>query len=691
MNANYSRITTTGLRHIRCRQAVCLVACSLILTLAVQAADKADKEQQGVPVATFDSLEHNFGVAWFGETLEHTLTVTNTGTAPLEILRVKPTCGCTLTGRYPTRLAPGEQGKIPFSLDSRRLPAKPFNKPVRITTNDPNNSKVNLVLKGVLKHYIKVDPISASFGRVYGDKPQTKVLTITNNTQTPLHMDLALPPEPRQFTYKLVELEAGVRYEMHVSTIPTTEAGLLKETAKITTNIEKQKTIDIRASASVPERLDVSPTTINIPPPREGEAGRPLRKTIRVSNYGPTPVHVLGVTSDDPEHIKLDRDTLVDGKNYRIMAEFAVGYLPPPNGHTITITTDDKTKPSLTVPVRQPRPRKRATEQREYPAEQLTGKAAPDFTLTLADETTQTKETLAGKIVVIDFFAGNCPHSKRQLRAVDDVRRRYESKGVEFFYVSQTMRGKFFEREQLTKLFEDIDVSGTLVVDPGNTIGPLFKATSYPTLVIIGKTGQIEAVDVGNVPHLDTQLATQLDALRAGRPVPKAVWTAPREKSRRPAMQLIGKPAPSFTLKAMDDSTISSEDFKTSQATVLNFVAPNCPYSRRQLPQVEQLRKAYESRGVRFVNVAQKMRQAFTPEHVRDTFEALGVHATLAYDADNVVGRKYKAVSYPTLVVIDGKGEVKNAYVGDRKGLTKVLGRELDRILAAPTGAAGKK
>ncbi len=47
--------------------------------------------QEGQPKAVYPAAVHDFGTVERGDTLEHTFIVRNEGTAPLEIVSVKPT------------------------------------------------------------------------------------------------------------------------------------------------------------------------------------------------------------------------------------------------------------------------------------------------------------------------------------------------------------------------------------------------------------------------------------------------------------------------------------------------------------------------------------------------------------------------------------------------------------------------
>ena len=55
--------------------------------------DKSQQEQvpaQGHPKISFDATKHNAGEVWEGAVVSHTFIVKNTGTAQLDITKVKP-------------------------------------------------------------------------------------------------------------------------------------------------------------------------------------------------------------------------------------------------------------------------------------------------------------------------------------------------------------------------------------------------------------------------------------------------------------------------------------------------------------------------------------------------------------------------------------------------------------------------
>ena len=180
------------------------------------------------------------------------------------------------------------------------------------------------------------------------------------------------------------------------------------------------------------------------------------------------------------------------------------------------------------------------------------------------------------------------------------------------------------------------------------------------------------------------RMGEQLDAAIAGKPFPK--YSDAKPKSRRPAEDLVGKPAPSFSLKTVGGKAIGSEGFAKHTATVLNFVAPNCGFCKRQLPNVEKIRAEYEAKGVRFVNVAETMRKEYTIEETIDVFKKAGSGLELAKDDGNKVGRSYKAVSFPTMIVVGKNGKIANVNIGAKPNIDTLLKGQLDALIKAAKG-----
>jgi len=339
-------------------------------------------------------------------------------------------------------------------------------------------------------------------------------------------------------------------------------------------------------------------------------------------------------------------------------------------------------------PVPTPPPERVAQQQppRATP-ESLVGKPAPTFTLdTVEGKKLGTAELASAPATILNFFAPNCGFCKKQIPRMEEVRKKYADKGVRFVNVSQNMRQPFTQ-EQVMETLKGLGYQGEVAINHENTVGGMFNASGFPTMVVLGKNGKVEAVNVGNVADLDTRLPGQLDAIIEGKPIPQQFATAqppatpPTQPQKRPAEELVGQLSPEFTITTLDGKSVSNADFAKSPATVLNFVAPNCGFCKKQLPTVEKVRQEYEAKGVRFVNVSQTMRQEFTTEQMVETFKGVGSQLELAKDEGNKVGQMFKAMSYPTMVVIGSDNKIAHVNVGAIPDIDSRLKTQLDGLI----------
>lgn len=73
-----------------------------------------------IPLTTisFKEVEFDFGKIKQGETVKHVFEFTNTGSNPLVLENVKPSCGCTALDWPHDAIAPGKTGKIEAQFNS---------------------------------------------------------------------------------------------------------------------------------------------------------------------------------------------------------------------------------------------------------------------------------------------------------------------------------------------------------------------------------------------------------------------------------------------------------------------------------------------------------------------------------------------------------------------------------------------
>lgn len=76
-----------------------------------------------LPVMTFDKKMHDFGIIKEGDVVSTTFEFTNSGKAPLVIVSMKGSCGCTVANDWPKEPIPvGGKGTFTVKFNSKGKP-----------------------------------------------------------------------------------------------------------------------------------------------------------------------------------------------------------------------------------------------------------------------------------------------------------------------------------------------------------------------------------------------------------------------------------------------------------------------------------------------------------------------------------------------------------------------------------------
>lgn len=122
---------------------------SLLMLTSVSSALNAGKPAEGKPEITFSETVHDFGViSEDGGPVSHNFEFTNTGDAPLMIVRASASCGCTRPDYPRNPIKSGKKDKIKVTYNPKGRPGE-FTKTITVRTNSPKK-KVTLKIKGTV-------------------------------------------------------------------------------------------------------------------------------------------------------------------------------------------------------------------------------------------------------------------------------------------------------------------------------------------------------------------------------------------------------------------------------------------------------------------------------------------------------------------------------------------------------------
>lgn len=240
---------------------------------------------------------------------------------------------------------------------------------------------------------------------------------------------------------------------------------------------------------------------------------------------------------------------------------------------------------------------------------------------------------------------------------------------------------------------------GALGIPPGRQVIPrppdpqLYQQMLWAKESLLGaKQAYENAADAKVLSPKRQTAASPWSGKNSPQPKPSAtppLWQAedqslrknpPQEKS--PPTAVVGKPAPAFSMETLPGKKLSNEELKGNPATVLNFVASNCGFSKKQISRIEKIRQEYTDRGVRFVNVSETLGKKHTADAVVAVMKEVGPGFELAYDPENKIGGLFKVSSYPTMIVLGMDGNIEAIIQGNIADLESRLKQQLDALIS---------
>ena len=214
---------------------LCLALCSKALA----------SPQVAVPENRFDAQR-----VQEGEVIVHSYVIQNRGTEPLEILHVKPDCGCT-SAEFDKSIAPGKEGHITLRLDTRGDSGR-IAKHTRVFTNDPQKKFAVLTMEAEVWTPITLSKTYVIFKGTAGDR-LSEAIEVRAGMPKPLTLEAGAFDLEDKVDYRIEEVEEGKAYRIHFSSLPV-PAQRYHGTLTLRTNYAEKPEIEIRIRARFKEK-----------------------------------------------------------------------------------------------------------------------------------------------------------------------------------------------------------------------------------------------------------------------------------------------------------------------------------------------------------------------------------------------------------------------------------------------------
>jgi hypothetical protein len=304
-----------------------------------------------VPRIQFAELAHDFGELQAGVTLKHTFHYTNTGLATLQILQVRPSCGCTTAGEWDKQVEPGATGSIPVQFNSSSFNGL-IQKTVSVVSNDPRQSNIVLHLKARVWVPLEVTPKTVMF-QYDSESPaeETQRIQIKSNLKEPLQL-----VEPRiehpAFRLELETVQEGKEYTLLVSTVPPIGTGMIAAPFFIRARDTNVEPVRVQAYAMEKKPILISPSQLYLP---AGRTAAELRPSVSIRSQSTNQL-VLSDAAVNVDGVSVEVKELQPGRLFVLTPVFPAGFeVPAGQRLEVTVKSNHPKYPLIRVPVAQAR------------------------------------------------------------------------------------------------------------------------------------------------------------------------------------------------------------------------------------------------------------------------------------------------------------------------------------------------
>ncbi|NLE37899.1 MAG: TlpA family protein disulfide reductase [Pirellulaceae bacterium] len=160
-------------------------------------------------------------------------------------------------------------------------------------------------------------------------------------------------------------------------------------------------------------------------------------------------------------------------------------------------------------------PQSRAVSRLAPPSVEMLGKRSKDFIFVGLDNKPVTLTALAGKVVVLDFWATWCQPCRQTLPEFQKLREHYKDND-KVAILAVSVDNPDVPNADLEKLFESLGVEVPIYRDLERYAASAFEVTAIPTTVLLGPTGVVQDYEQVGDPRLVMELRQSIDKLLAG-------------------------------------------------------------------------------------------------------------------------------------------------------------------------------
>jgi len=331
-----------------------LTLCALLALSATLLAQSPQGAAVNKPKAVAVEPMADVGSVAKGDIFTHDFVIKNDGTAPLEITKVQPACGCTVVS-FDKTIAPGKSGVVHTAVDTSTFNG-PIAKGVTAYTNDADSPQIQLTIKAKVEPYISVKPGYARYIVVQGEPAEGDIAQTLWSSDgisfDVLSVDSQLPALKvsfREATEKerLPDIK-GKQWRVETLLANNAPVGPLANYVTVHTNHPKQKIVQIPVSGFVRPVVAVTPPVADF---GQVELKEPLKKALLVRNFATESINVTSI-DNNVKGLDAKLEPVTVGREYQVRITLKPEMAKGPFSGKITVHTDSPKTPMIEVEIK---------------------------------------------------------------------------------------------------------------------------------------------------------------------------------------------------------------------------------------------------------------------------------------------------------------------------------------------------
>lgn len=123
---------------------------------------------------------------------------------------------------------------------------------------------------------------------------------------------------------------------------------------------------------------------------------------------------------------------------------------------------------------------------------------------------------------------------------------------------------------------------------------------------------------------------------------------------------------PNFRLKNLDNRTVSYNQIKGDNLTVIDFWATWCKPCVKSIPEFVKMDEEFEDKDVQFIGIS--IDGPRNKAKVKPFIKSLGVDYPILRDSDSSVMSRLRVTAVPTLMIVNSENEIVYFHEGYKSG-----------------------